>query len=281
MNEKLILACLLIGSGSLSSCWRVGRMVYRADPIQVPCLTQHGDKEVSAGAQFNASLRAVQGGWNAGAAYAITDCFSIQGQFSRESGNEYGPNDIRQFVNIGPYSSAVYDSAFLSNRTTTWNLAEAYMLPLQGHRIYLSSTLGAGSGYFLIRDNGRFHDTLYTAYLRASSFRCFLQEALCLRDKSSEVVVGVRWSINDYSKVRTNYSTEQQLDFQLDSLDGNSLYMVQPFLLVRVNFGNPRWQLEFQSSINMGSSNVAEGTYNYLWFNAGMGLTYHFYHQRS
>lgn len=263
---------------ALVSCGTVQRNVYRANPINLPGLTQKGESRLTAGAGANVGLDngdAIAGG-NLQGAYAVSNHLTLMGAYTQRSGSKQGWNDPSEFgLVIFPVGITArqypYDSAVLHYRNNTWELGTVYTRRF-GRHVFFTIGAGGGAGAFNLKDGGELHDTGYNAYLNTRVTQWFIQPAMYFKWHRVELGTGFRISMTHYDRVATNYTPEQQYDFAVNDLQGTNMTMVQPFCLLRLTPG-PSWlQLELQGNVNLGGNSSGPG-FSYYYLNGDLGVS--------
>jgi hypothetical protein len=257
---------------ALTSCGLLNRYIYRANPINLPGLTEKGQSRVTAAFDGNIQGIGPAGviGEDLAAAYAVSDRITLLGSYSHRVGDDGGFEEYAAPVGFGPPVNP-YDSAAIHYRNSTWELGAAYTLPLNRHT-YFSIGAGGGGGVFHIAEKGLFNDTAYQGSFNYRAAQWFIQPAFYFKWRRVELGVGFRVTGTYFVKAATDFTMEQQKAFTVNGLKGNNLIMWQPFWLLRIS---PRsWlQIELQSSINTGGSTSTGTAYNYYYFNFGAGLS--------
>lgn len=255
---------------TLASCAAVNRYVYRANPINLPGLTQKGESRLSAGGGENVELNRGSGlrGVDFQGAYAISNRVTVLGGYSYRTGSDQGSNINEPYLSFSPIYE--HDSARLQYRNSTWELGAAYTIPL-ARRTFLSIGAGGGGGNFHIGDQGALYDTAYNCYQDSRVTQWFLQPAMYWKLKMVEIGVGFRLSGTHYGQVNTNYTEDQAVKFDVNGLQGKTMIMGQPFWIVRI-YPSLSWlQIELQESVNAGGA--SSGTsYHYFGINTGISV---------
>ena len=257
---------------SLSSCIPLNRYVYRANPINLPGLTEQGQSRVTASVAGNAQGDGLTGlgGYDLQGAIAVSNRITLLGGYSNRSGSDQGQNRYPYLFNLG--TPDTNNQANLHYRNNTWELGAAYMVKF-GRHVYFSASAGGGAGNYHIDDHGAVHDSLYRNYLDARQGQWFIQPAMYFKVHQVEMGVGFKVSGTHYFNVNTNYTDDQQVNFTLNDLHGKDMTMFQPFLLLRIRPHLPWLQIEMQGSLNVGGASSGAPAYNYYYFNGGLGLS--------
>lgn len=270
--QRLLLAPVFC----LASCIPINRYVYRANPINLPGQLEKGESRVTVAAGGNAVIGPPDGlgGVDVQAAYAVSDRVTLLGGVSNRSGNQSGRNDYPPL--FSPQTRDTNDESYLHYRNDTWELGLAYNFHFR-RRVGLSLAAGGGGGSYRIDDHGALHDTLYNAYLHTRLLQWFIQPAMVFKAKKViELGVGVRLSSSSYSRLSTSYPDDRQHAFDVNALQGNTLFMIQPFWWMTLRPHLPWLQIHMQMSINAGGPNTSPGpgdNYSYYWLNGGVGVT--------
>jgi hypothetical protein len=262
--------------GGLYSCGPLNRNVYRSNPANLPGLTQKGESTVNVSLGGNLELHDGGGlsGVDVQAAYALTHRITLMGQYESRTGISTGYNSVYPgLIYIGPYPP--YDTpsgVTLRYRSNTWEGAMGYLVPMRRHA-YFSISGGVGGGYFHIKDQGSFQDTAYNASFDNRVIQWYIQPAFFYKWTWFEFGIGIRYSFTDYVTVITNYTAEQQEDFNVAGLQKKVICMGQPFYVARFSPGTHLIQIQLQFSFNAGNAINGSIDYNYYGFNESIGLT--------
>ncbi|TDW96069.1 hypothetical protein [Dinghuibacter silviterrae] len=270
MNPRTL---LFLGIAVLTSCTPVNRIVYRANPVNLPGLTEKGDSRITVDGGFNLKFdhTSTVSGADVQGAYAVSKRITLLGAYSGRKGDDQGFNDAYHYFGNNRYFSM--DTAGIHYQNNTWELGAAYMIRFSRHA-YLSLSGGGGGGDFHIDDWGAEHGTPYRCFLDAHQRALFVQPAMYFKSHWVEVGVGVKLSGTYYSRVHTNYPDSLQVDFVVNNLQGKTMYMVQPFWIFRVSPHLSWLQLDIQGSTNIGSNNGSSAvTYYFCYFNGSVGVS--------
>ena len=269
--KRLLLAPVLC----LASCIPLQRNIYRANPIDLPGQLDKGESRVTVGVGGDATLGPPTsvGGLDVRGAYAISDRLTLLGGLSTRSGGDTGRNDYEPtFAGIFRDTN---DNASVHCRNNTWELGLAYNFRFN-RRVGLSLAAGGGGGALHIDDHGALHDTAYRAYLHVPLMQWFIQPAMYFKARHVvEIAVGLRLSSSSFGHVRTNYTDEQQKAFLVAGLQGNAVFMAQPFWQLTIRPHLSWLQVMMQGSVNVGGPNTSpptSGNYGYYWLNGSVGI---------
>lgn len=203
----------------LASCST--RYAYSPSAHNVPVLEKKGDSKI--GALYSSNLTGdnrLDGnlqtnrtrGFDLQGAYAITDNFAIQaGHYYRWEKSTGGD-----------------DTATITYHRNITELGVGYYTPISPNKknIILQVFVGAGLGKSEFTD-GRPSGANY--FHKANVTKIYIQPAFLFRSKGSFTsAISLRGSIVNFSRISTNYSSDQLHHFELDSLNNRSKFFIEP-----------------------------------------------------
>lgn len=195
------------------------RYAYSPSAQNVPVLTKKGDAQ--AGGYYSTNFVGEEKrdgqlidnrsrGTDLQAAAAITDHFAVQaGYFYRWEKTTGGS-----------------DSVTVRYKRNLTELGIGYFLPVNNNQnVIFQIFVGAGLGKFSFTDVGRTNNNFHEANIT----KVYIQPAFLFKTKGSFTSsIGMRASILNYSRIKTNYSASQLDDYRLDSLNSRGKIFFEP-----------------------------------------------------
>ncbi len=249
----------------IASC-NTPRYVYSPSAHNVPVLTKKGDSKLGAFYSTNFSgEREIDGQWidertrgvDVHGAVAISDHFAIQANYFYRWEKTTGGND----------------SATLRFNRNLGEVGIGYYLPMTPKKNVIFQLFGGGGiGKFSFSDNSvngyNFHDADIT--------KLYIQPAFIFRSNGSfSSSISLRSSILQFRNIKTSYSYNQLVDYNLDSLNRRAKWFFEPAFTGSFGFkGVPGFRIEFQWGLSLLASrkyidyrmmNFSIGT----WFDIG------------
>jgi len=210
-----VLCAIIISAASCTT----PRYVYSPSAQNVPVLTQKGDAQ--AGGYYSTNFvgeEKIDGqlidnrsrGADLQAAAAITDHFAVQaGYFYRWEKTTGGS-----------------DSVTVRYKRNLTELGIGYFLPVNDRQnVFFQLFAGAGLGKFSFTDVGRTNNNFHEARI----VKVYIQPAFLFKTKGSFTSsIGMRASIINYSRIKTNYTSIELDDYNLDSLTNRGKIFFEP-----------------------------------------------------
>jgi hypothetical protein len=235
----------------LTGCY-TPRYVYSPSAHNVPLLTQKGDSKI--GINYSSNLpgtktvddpifRGRSSGIDLQGAYAINKKFAVQlNYFSRTEKNG------------GNYSTSL-DSAVIHYKRKLTEFGAGYYARLNtGSSLIFQLFAGAGFGDFDFIDNGKdANQVAYSRYHHAGILKLFIQPAFQYQDKKRVAAsLSSRVSVINFRKVKTNYSRQEQENFELDRITSSPAVFWEPAFINTFGFKKlPGFFLEYQAGLSL------------------------------
>lgn len=218
------------------------RYIYSPSAQNVPVLTKKGDSKI--GAVYSTNFTGEETindetidnrsrGFDLHGAIALSDNWAIQANhFYRWEKSEGGP-----------------DSATIRYQRNLTELGVGYFMPLNERKtVFFQFFAGAGLGKFSFTDK----DRIGSYYHQANISKVYLQPAFLFRSKGSFTnAVSIRGSIISYRNIKTNYSTSQLDDYNLNFLSNRAKLFIEPAYTGSFGFKNvPGLRFELQAGLS-------------------------------
>jgi hypothetical protein len=237
-----------------SSCY-TPRYVYSPSAHNVPLLAKKGDSKI--GLDYSSNLpgtRSIDGqvfrgrshGTDIQGAYALSNKFALQANyFSRSEKNG------------GNYSTTL-DSAVIRYRRKLTELGAGYYSKLnQESSLMFQLFAGFGLGNFSFTDAGKDRNqAFYTRFHRANIFKFYVQPAFQYQNKKRiAATLSSRFSVIKFSNIETDYTPQEQANFELDRLSSSPVVFWEPAFINTFGFKKlPGFFLEYQAGLSLLTS---------------------------
>ncbi len=246
--------CYFFAMLLFSSCY-TPRYVYSPSAHNVPLLAKKGDSKI--GLNYSSNLpgrRTIDGqvfrgrshGTDLQAAYAISSKLALQANyFSRSEKNG------------GNYSTTL-DSAVIRYRRKLTELGAGYYTKLnRENSLIFQLFAGVGFGNFSFTDAGKDRNQVfYTRFHRAGISKFYLQPAFQYQNKKRIAAsLSSRFSVINFRNIETDYTTQEQANFELDRLSSSPVVFWEPAFVNTFGFKKlPGFFLEYQAGLSLLTS---------------------------
>jgi hypothetical protein len=234
-----------------ASCY-TPRYVYSPSAHNVPLLTRKGDSKIgidyssnlpSTKKRDNPFFRGSSNGLDMQGAYAINNKFALQlNYFSRKEKN-------------GGNYSTLLDSAVIRYKRQLTEFALGYYTKLNpGSSLIFQFFVGAGFGDFDFTDHGKDASQLaYSRYHHAGISKFFIQPAFQYQNKRRIAAsLSSRLSIIQFRNVQTDYTSQEQANFELDRITSSPAVFWEPAFINTFGFKKiPGLFLEYQAGLSL------------------------------
>ncbi len=266
-NLTYLIIILTVG---LFSC-RTPRFVNAPTAVNAPVLQQKGDSKIAmyyssnfgnsnenSGNNYNKSK-----GYDLQGAYALTNHWALQVNYSKRNEKNGGLNE-------GPFDSSVIDY-----KRKSGEIGVGYFTKLgNAGNTFFQVFAGGGNGSFELKDAGVADNFPYNRFHTADVNRFYLQPGFTFSKNNVSLILASRFSFINYKKISTDYSIDEQTDFNLTNLQNKTLSFWEPAFIL--NFGLnefPPLKLELQ----LGASySIDNNYYDTKTGNASVGLVFDF-----
>lgn len=238
--------CMLI---IISSCY-TPRYVYSPAAHNVPLLTKKGDSKIALNYSSNLSFNKEPTsnlknsyGYDIQGAYAVSKHVALQSSYySRHEKND------------GSYSNN-RDSSVIRYHRYLFEFGAGYFHHLDtGSHFTFQVFTGIGFGKFTFTDNGKNPGgVLYSHFHQADITKVYLQPALVLKtNRQITVSISSRFSIINFHTIKTDYTTAELTNYQLNSLDYSPVFFWEPSFINSFGFKKiPGLNLEYQFGMSL------------------------------
>ncbi len=239
-------SCLL-----LFSCY-TPRYVYSPAAHNVPLLLQKGDSKLAINYSSNLNNKKTSGsqvfrnrsnGMDAQGAVAISNKFALQANYF-----------LRNEKNEGNYST-YRDSAVLNYKRKLTEIGLGYYTKLQPHgSVILQVFAGVGFGRFSFTDFGKDNNQLaYARFHQAAITKFYVQPAIMYQYKKRVAAsFSSRLSIIRFHNIKTDYSSAELRNFELDSLSLSPVVFWEPAFINTIGFKKiPGLRVEYQVGLSV------------------------------
>jgi len=228
----------------LSSCY-TPRYVYSPTAHNVPVLTQKGDSKLGVLYSNNfpgtdkqpAGSKAHSYGIDVHSAYAISNKLALQLNYflrSEKNGDDQG------------YA----DQPVIRYKRQLLELAIGRYIKIDGSETKIFQLFGGiGYGRFSFTDKGLDNTSMpYSKFHRSGLLKFYVQPAfMYIIKKQTALSVSSRISIVHYSNIKTDYSDQQLIDYELYTLGGDPVIFWEPSFIHAIGFKKlPHIRLEYQ-----------------------------------
>lgn len=251
-QQNLVAACgLFCAMLVFSSCY-TPRYVYSPSAHNVPLLAKKGDSKI--GLNYSSNLpgtrasdsyvsRGRSHGTDVQGALAITKKFALQA-------NHF----FRSEINGGNYTTSL-DSAEIRYRRNLVEIGAGYYTRINRESSLIFQLFaGIGIGSFSFTDKGKDGNQVpYTRFHRAAIFKLYVQPAFQFQDKKKIAAsLSSRFSVINFRNVETDYSTQEQENFELDRLSISPVVFWEPAFVNTFGFNKlPGFFLEYQAGLSL------------------------------
>jgi hypothetical protein len=231
----------------LFSCY-TPRYVYSPAAHNVTVFTKKGDSKLAFNYSVNpvdntvkdsVPVRAKARGYDLQAAYAVTKHWAVEASYYH-----------RTERNAGDFDSNILDSVVINYKRTLTEAGIGYfhLLDHNNHTVF-QVFAGIGLGKSTMADNGKDQSRiLRNRYHEMNVTKLFIQPAFTVRSRGNFAAsLSSRVSVIYFSKIKTNYTANEQDNYKLDSLSYSPRVFWEPAVLNTFGFKKlPGLQLEFQ-----------------------------------
>ena len=270
MKRYLSVVLLLV---LLYSC-ETPRYAYSPTAHNVPVFTNQGDTKLSGSYSSNFELfdngegqynRNRSNGFDLQAAVAATRHFAIQGSYYNRTERNFD------------YGSYPFDSATISAKRDMFEMGAGYYKPFgKRQRGIFAIYGGVGLGKMKLNEKGVDQNLLqpYTRYMDADLFKYYLEPSMTFRAGDVFTLsLATRFSGLRFRNIQSNYSHQEKVDFNLDSLNRYTWYMVEPCIVNSFGFKKlPGMRIEYQFGLSLLLAEIE--SFNYRPFNFSLGLVF-------
>lgn len=256
----------------LASC-ETPRYAYSPTAHNVPVFTKQGDTKLSGSYSSNLDFNDDQSqynrnranGFDVQAAVAVTDHFAVQGSYYNRRERNYD------------YGSYPFDSVTINANREMYEVGVGYYKPFGSKQRGIFSIYGGvGFGKMNLKEQGTDHDLMqpYSRYMDARLLKYYLEPAMTFRaGEVFNISLATRFSGLRFRNIQTNYSLQEKQNFNLDSLNRYTWYMVEPCVINSFGFKKlPGMRIEYQFGFSILLSEF--DSFNYRPFNFSLGLKF-------
>ncbi|MBC7535094.1 MAG: hypothetical protein H7258_05315 [Ferruginibacter sp.] len=220
----------------------------------VPILTKKGDSKV-AGYYSNNGLSATTDGANGydknishgtdlQGAVAVTNHIGLQANYFYRS--------EKLNSNFGDFN---FDSSRIRYKRNMFEIGAGYFTQLDTkQRVLLQIFAGAGLGKTTITETGtNFNQLPYSRFYNTDLTKFYLEPSITFRAKEIFAAsVATRVSIVKFRNILSNYSFDEKLNFNLDSLDRYPVAFFEPAFVGSFGFNKlPGFRIEIQAGLSL------------------------------
>ncbi|RYY69491.1 MAG: hypothetical protein EOO13_09370 [Chitinophagaceae bacterium] len=243
---------LLFGLFFQSACY-TPRYVYSPAAQNIPLLTEKGDSKLGVlystnltGSKTidNQNFRGYSKGIDVHGAYAINKRFALQANyFSRSE------------MNGGDYTAAG-DSSVIRYKRNLTELGAGYYTQISGDKtsgLYVQIFGGAGFGKFSFTDNSKDNNNIPALnFHQANILKFYIQPAILFQSKKKvQVAMSSRFSMISYNNIKTDYSEDELLVYELSELGRGPIVFWEPAFVHTFGFSNFPVRLEYQLGLSI------------------------------
>lgn len=264
---------VVLWSALLYSC-ETPRYAYSPTAHNVPVFTNQGDTKLSGSYSSNFELfdngegqynRNRSNGFDLQAAVAATQHLAIQGSYYNRTERNFD------------YGSYPFDSATISTKREMFEMGAGYYKPFgKRQRGIFAIYGGVGLGKMKLNEKGVDQNLLqpYTRYMDADLFKYYLEPSMTFRAGDVFTLsLATRFSGLRFRNIQSNYSHQEKVDFNLDSLNRYTWYMVEPCIVNSFGFKKlPGMRIEYQFGLSLLLAEIE--SFNYRPFNFSLGLVF-------
>ncbi len=236
----------------LTSCY-TPRYVYSPSAHNVPVFLKKGDTKLAADLSTNFSKKNTaegivkdnkSGGIDLQGAYAITNKFAVQLNYSR-----------RTEKNNGDFSVNNLDSSVINYKRSLTEIGVGYYSVLTNNQQAVFQVFaGIGFGKFGFTDIGRDQNNVFhNQFHQMNITKLYLQPSFTVRSKKNFVAsLSSRFSVIYFHNIQTDYSATDLDNYKLDSLSYRPRLFWEPAVINTFGFKKlPGLQFEFQVDLSL------------------------------
>lgn len=267
--------CVIILVAMLASC-ETPRYAYSPTAHNVPVFTKQGDTKLSGSYSSNFDLvdddgnnyhRNRANGFDVQAAVAVTNHFAILGSYYNRRESSYSNGNY-------PYS---FDSVSIGAKREMYEVGAGYYKPIGSkQRGIFAIYAGAGFGKMKLNEKGTDANlgVPYTRYMNANLFKYYLEPSMSFRAGDVFTVsLATRFSGLRYKNIHSDYTNDEKISFNLDSLNRYTWYLIEPCVINSFGFKKlPGMRIEYQFGLSILLSEIE--SFNYRPFNFSLGLVF-------
>ncbi len=252
------------------------RYAYSPTAHNVPVFTKQGDSKVAAYYSNNGIYsstdedgneydRNTAQGVDLQGAVAVTNNIAIQAAYFNRS-EKANQNS----------SSLTGDKSNVKYKRNLFEFGAGFFTPVDKKQHMLVQVYaGAGFGKTKINERGTdFNLNLYTRFYNTNITKFYLEPSITFKTPKDifAATIATRGSVIKFGKIQTDYTHDEKLDYNLDSLDRFAVLFFEPSFIGSVGFPKlPGMRIEFQ----FGLSLLYDKSFiDYRPFNFSVGLTF-------
>lgn len=246
-----LLLLFVSGSGLLAACY-TPRYVYSPAAHNVPLFTKKADSKLGINYSSNFASKAPydkpafkvrSNGMDIQGAYAFSKKFAIQAAwFTRTEKNE------------GNYSTT-FDSAIIRYHRRLGEVGLGYYTLLNRESsLIFQCFAGVGIGRFRFTDNGKdAGQATYNRFHGSRVVKLYVQPAFQYKNKKQAAAsLSSRFSIISFNNIETNYTQQEQENFELDRISSSPAVFWEPAFINSFGFKKlPGFFVEYQAGLSL------------------------------
>ncbi len=265
---------ILLAAIIFTSC-DTPRYAYSPTAHNVPLLTKKGDSKVAAAYSTNGVTSETNNtdnqytkntsqGFDVQGAVALSDNIAIQGSYF-----------YRGEKTNSTWNNSFFNSSAIRYKRSMFEFGAGFYTALDSRqRVFLQAFAGGGFGKTTIKDNGVDQAQLpYSRYYNTDLAKFYLEPSITFRAK--EVFAGsiaTRVSVLKFRNINTNYSQNEKMGFNLDSLNRYAVVFFEPAFVGSFGFNKlPGFRIEIQAGLSVL---LDESFIDYRPFNFSAGLVF-------
>ncbi|MFT3910013.1 MAG: hypothetical protein QM737_11340 [Ferruginibacter sp.] len=252
------------------------RYAYSPTAHNVPIFTKQGDSKIAAYYSTNGASsysddngneydKATAHGADVQGAIAVTNNIALQGSYYiRSEGSTSNSN----------YSN--FDNSTIKYKRNMFEFGAGYFMAIdKKEHMLFQLYAGAGLGKATIKEKGTdFNQNYYTRFYNTNLTKFYLEPSLTFRTPKDifAATVATRASIIKFGKIRTDYTNDEKLSLNLDSLDRYPVIFFEPSFVGSFGFPKaPGFRVELQAGFSVL---YQESFLDYRPFNFSLGLVF-------